>query len=48
MHRLPNDYTASRYPAALRREAEVPIRWREPITEETELLFSRVDAEYLP
>ncbi|MFB1047689.1 FkbM family methyltransferase [Streptomyces chrestomyceticus] len=48
MYRLPNDYTASRYPAALRREAAVPIRWREPITEESELLFSRVDAEYLP
>ncbi|WP_030022515.1 FkbM family methyltransferase [Streptomyces monomycini] len=48
MYRLPNDYTASRYPAALRREAEVPIRWREPVTEESELLFSRVDAEYLP
>ncbi|MEU7204395.1 FkbM family methyltransferase [Streptomyces sp. NPDC045470] len=48
MYRLPNDYTASRYPAALRREAAVPIRWREPITEESELLFSRVDAEALP
>ncbi|GCD43748.1 FkbM family methyltransferase [Streptomyces paromomycinus] len=48
MYRLPNDYTASRYPAALRREAAVPVRWREPITEESELLFSRVDAEYLP
>ncbi|MEU4202928.1 FkbM family methyltransferase [Streptomyces sp. NPDC026294] len=48
MYRLPNDYTASRYPAALRREAAVPIRWREPITEESELLFSRVGAEALP
>ncbi|MEV5595828.1 FkbM family methyltransferase [Streptomyces sp. NPDC052496] len=48
MYRLQNDYTASRYPAALRRASAVPIRWREPITEESELLFSRVDAEYLP
>ncbi|KOT59000.1 FkbM family methyltransferase [Streptomyces rimosus subsp. rimosus] len=48
MYRLQNDYAAGRYPAALRRASEVPIRWREPITDESELLFSRVDAEYLP
>lgn len=48
MYRLQNDYAASRYPAALRRTSEVPVRWRESITEESELLFSRVDAEYLP
>ncbi|KAA6215481.1 FkbM family methyltransferase [Streptomyces albofaciens JCM 4342] len=48
MYRLQNDYAAGRYPAALRHGSEVPIRWREPITEESELLFSRVDAEYLP
>ncbi|WP_260476007.1 FkbM family methyltransferase [Streptomyces sp. WAC 06783] len=47
MYRLQNDYAAGRYPAALRRASEVPIRWREPITDESELLFSRVDAEYL-
>ncbi|MFK8848486.1 FkbM family methyltransferase [Streptomyces sp. Ac-502] len=48
MYRLQNDYTASRYPAALRRTSAVPVRWREPITEESELLFSRIDAEVLP
>ncbi|ARF56599.1 FkbM family methyltransferase [Streptomyces gilvosporeus] len=47
VYRLPNDYAAGSYPAALRRPA-VPVRWRGPVVEESDLIFSRVDAEELP
>ncbi|MFS7875801.1 FkbM family methyltransferase [Streptomyces asiaticus] len=47
VYRLPNDYAAASYPDALRRAPEVPVRWREPVTEESDLVFSRVDAETL-
>ncbi|MEV0602297.1 FkbM family methyltransferase [Streptomyces sp. NPDC050315] len=47
VYRLANDYAASSYPAALRRGAMAPVRWRGPVTEESELVFSRVDAEEL-
>ncbi|MFL4905576.1 FkbM family methyltransferase [Streptomyces sp. MMS24-I2-30] len=46
MYRLPTDYSASRYPCAIRHPVP-PIRWRGPILGETELVFSRVDAEML-
>ncbi|MFD8568690.1 FkbM family methyltransferase [Streptomyces sp. NPDC059639] len=46
MYRLPTDYAAAGYPRAIRRPT-APVRWREPITGETELIFSRVDAEVL-
>ncbi len=48
VYRLPNDYAAASYPDALRRAPEVPVRWRGPVTEESDLVFSRVDAETLP
>ncbi|CDR08865.1 FkbM family methyltransferase [Streptomyces iranensis] len=48
VYRLPNDYAAGSYPGALRRPPEVPVRWRGPVTEESDLVFSRVDAETLP
>ena len=46
MYRLPTDYSAGAYPQAIRRPA-APVRWRGPITGETELVFSRIDAEEL-
>ncbi|WP_232838680.1 FkbM family methyltransferase [Streptomyces geranii] len=46
-YRMPNDYTASSYPAALRHPAP-PVRWRGPIMEMSDLVFSRADAEILP
>ncbi|MEV2252128.1 FkbM family methyltransferase [Streptomyces sp. NPDC050147] len=45
-YRLPTDYRPENYPRALRRP-EPPIRWRGPVVGETELIFSRVDAETL-
>ncbi|MFJ8826172.1 FkbM family methyltransferase [Streptomyces sp. NPDC102467] len=45
-YRLPTDYSAAGYPRAIRHPA-APVRWRGPITGETELIFSRVDAEVL-
>jgi len=45
-YRLTNDYAAASYPAALRRSAP-PVRWDRPITEMSDLVFSRVDAEAL-
>jgi len=48
VYRLPNDYAPGSYPPALRGEPLVPVRWREPVTAESDLIFSRVDAETLP
>ncbi|MFI5704064.1 FkbM family methyltransferase [Streptomyces xanthochromogenes] len=45
-YRLVNDYSAASYPRAVRSPIP-PQRWREPIVGETELVFSRVDAEFL-
>ncbi|MET8945425.1 FkbM family methyltransferase [Streptomyces sp. NPDC004542] len=46
-YRMANDYAAASYPAALRRPLP-PVRWRGPITEMSDLVFSRLDAETLP
>jgi FkbM family methyltransferase len=47
-YRLANDYAPESYPPALSGEPVVPVRWRGPVTVETDLIFSRVDAETLP
>lgn len=44
---LANDYAAASYPAALRRPAPA-VRWHGPVTEMSDLVFSRTDAETLP
>ncbi|MET8855529.1 FkbM family methyltransferase [Streptomyces sp. NPDC004579] len=46
VYRLPTDYTAASYPAALHRPAP-PVRWTGPITEMSDMVFSRTDAETL-
>jgi FkbM family methyltransferase len=43
---LPSDYRPDSYPLALRRPAP-PVRWRGPVVGESELVFSRIDAEAL-
>ncbi|WP_327368697.1 FkbM family methyltransferase [Streptomyces sp. NBC_01217] len=48
VYRLANDYSPGSYPTALGEEAAVPVRWRGPVVEESDLIFSRVDAETLP
>ncbi|AQS72066.1 FkbM family methyltransferase [Streptomyces pactum] len=54
VYRLANDYAPESYPAALGGvmgmpgEPGVPVRWRGPVVEESDLVFSRVDAETLP
>ncbi|OII67483.1 FkbM family methyltransferase [Streptomyces sp. CC77] len=48
VYRLTNDYAAGSYPAAVRRPAHVPVRWRGKLTAESDLVFSRIDAEALP
>ncbi|EGX54623.1 MULTISPECIES: hypothetical protein [Streptomyces] len=45
-YRLVNDYGAGSYPAALRRPVP-PMRWRGPVTEMSDLVFSRLDVETL-
>ncbi|MFE7316660.1 FkbM family methyltransferase [Streptomyces sp. NPDC057555] len=48
-YRLPNSYAAGGYPASLHAAATfAPVRWRGPVVEESDLVFSRVDAEQLP
>ncbi|GAO06970.1 methyltransferase [Streptomyces lydicamycinicus] len=47
-YRLPNSYDPGSYPVAMRRSGGVAARWRHPVTEESDLIFSRVDAETLP
>jgi FkbM family methyltransferase len=46
VYRLPNDYASTSYPAVLRRPTP-PVRWRGPVTEMSDLVFSRVDADTL-
>jgi len=48
VYRLANEYAAATYPAALRGASAVPVRWRGPVTSESDLIFSRIDAETLP
>ncbi|MFI0940938.1 FkbM family methyltransferase [Streptomyces sp. NPDC021020] len=48
VYRLANEYAAASYPTALHGPAAVPVRWRRPVTDESDLIFSRVDAETLP
>ncbi|MGW7278439.1 FkbM family methyltransferase [Streptomyces sp. NPDC054844] len=48
VYRLANDYAPESYPPALGGEPGVPVRWRGPVVEESDLIFSRVDAETLP
>ncbi|MGW2225619.1 FkbM family methyltransferase [Streptomyces formicae] len=45
-YRLDNDYGPEGYPRAMRRPS-APVRWRGPVVGETDLVFSRVDAETL-
>ncbi|MFC7305927.1 FkbM family methyltransferase [Streptomyces monticola] len=47
-YRLVNDYAPETYPAALRAAPAVPVRRRGPLVGESDLIFSRVDAETLP
>ncbi|MGW0734393.1 FkbM family methyltransferase [Streptomyces sp. NPDC002851] len=48
VYRLANDYAPESYPKALSGAPLVPVRWRVPVVGETDLIFSRVDAEELP
>ncbi|MFB7274581.1 FkbM family methyltransferase [Streptomyces sp. NPDC056244] len=48
VYRLANDYRPESYPAALRGAPVVPVRWHGPVVEESDLIFSRVDAQTLP
>lgn len=47
-YRLTNEYTPASYVTALRGTRAIPVRWRGPVVEESDLIFSRVDAETLP
>ncbi|MDX3855047.1 FkbM family methyltransferase [Streptomyces sp. AK02-01A] len=47
VYRLTNDYAPESYPLALRGESVAPVRWRGPVVDESDLIFSRVDAETL-
>ncbi|MCC3774086.1 FkbM family methyltransferase [Streptomyces sp. UNOB3_S3] len=47
-YRLANEYTPESYVAALSGPAKVPVRLRGPVAGESDLIFSRVDAEALP
>ncbi|MEV0444927.1 FkbM family methyltransferase [Streptomyces spectabilis] len=46
-YRLLNDYAPGSYPAAVRYAGAGPDRWRGPVRGESDLIFSRVDAEAL-
>ncbi|MFD6192379.1 FkbM family methyltransferase [Streptomyces sp. NPDC060275] len=48
VYRLANDYAPGSYPPALGGAPRVPVRLRGPVTGESDLVFSRVDAERLP
>jgi FkbM family methyltransferase len=45
---LANEYASETYPAALNGASAVPVGWRGPVTDESDLIFSRVDTETLP
>jgi len=47
-YRLPNDYAPGSYPPALSGAPRAPVRLHGPVTGESDLVFSRVDAERLP
>ncbi|WBB59177.1 FkbM family methyltransferase [Streptomyces sp. WMMC500] len=47
-YRLANDYAPASYPPALRRAPAVPTRLRGKVDGESDLIFSRVDADELP
>lgn len=49
-YRLANDYAPESYPRALKLNGAlgVPVRFRGPVVAESDLIFSRVDAETLP
>ena len=47
-YRLANDYAADSYPRALSGDPVVPVRHHGPVTAESDLIFSRVDAKTLP
>ncbi len=47
-YRLANDYAPGSYPPALSGAPRAPVRLRGPVTGESDLVFSRVDAERLP
>ncbi|MFI6695922.1 FkbM family methyltransferase [Streptomyces sp. NPDC050433] len=47
-YRLVNEYTPESYVAALHGKRAIPVRWRGAVVEESDLIFSRVDAEALP
>ncbi|MEU6312236.1 FkbM family methyltransferase [Streptomyces sp. NPDC047014] len=46
VYRIVNDYDPTSYPRAVRRPA-VPLRWDGSISEMSDLVFSRVDADHL-
>jgi FkbM family methyltransferase len=48
VYRLANDYAPGSYPPALSGAPRSPVRLRGPVTGESDLIFSRVDAERLP
>ncbi|RLV01329.1 FkbM family methyltransferase [Streptomyces griseocarneus] len=48
VYRIANDYAPESYLAAMRRAPVVPVRWRGPVTVESDLIFSWIDAETLP
>ncbi|MFG2483400.1 FkbM family methyltransferase [Streptomyces virginiae] len=45
-YRIANDYDPTSYPSAVRRPA-APVRWDGPITEMSDIVFSRIDADHL-
>ncbi|MFJ6901913.1 FkbM family methyltransferase [Streptomyces hokutonensis] len=47
VYQLANDYAAASYPTALRKPAPA-MRWHGPVTDMSDLVFSRTDAEMLP
>ncbi|MFF4350437.1 FkbM family methyltransferase [Streptomyces sp. NPDC001530] len=47
VYRLDNDYAPGSYPSAVHGGLSAPVRWRGPIEGESDLIFSRVDAETL-
>jgi FkbM family methyltransferase len=46
-YHLANDYAPESYPKSIRKPA-VPVRLRGPVAHESELIFSRIDADTLP